>query len=100
MEGDSLRAAPTNHLASGLQGEKSDGTETAKAIRIRARLNWESQRPVTRNRKSVMKTARIAWHIARPPIFSVGGTIGGLSILTEGRKVMLGWPATAPIWLI
>jgi hypothetical protein len=47
-----------------------------------------------------MKTARIAWHIARPLIFSVGGTIGGLSILTEGRKVMLGWPATAPIWLI
>jgi hypothetical protein len=78
----------------------SDGTETAKGIRNRTRLNWESQRPGTRNRKSVMKIARIAWHIARPPIFSIGGTIGGLSILNEGRRVMLGWPTTAPIWLI
>jgi hypothetical protein len=47
-----------------------------------------------------MKSARIAWHIARPTIFSIGGAIGGLSILTEERRVMVGWPATAPIWRI
>jgi hypothetical protein len=46
-----------------------------------------------------MKIARIAWHIARP-IFSVGTTIGGLSVLTDGRRVVLGWSTTAPNWLI
>src|SRR4029077_3003059 len=77
-----------------------NGTETAKAYCIRTGLTWKSLRSVTRNRRSVMKIARIAWHIARPPIFSMGGTNGELWISPKGRRVMRRWPAAAPVWAL